>query len=136
MERRPRILLIDDDPSFITINKLVLQKHSFEVMAASSAREGIDLAMRWQPDLIVMDVMLESQTEGLHATYELRQDPALRDVPILMITAINTTNYPWRLEPDENWLPVDSLLDKPVEPDRLVQEVNRLLAQREALPTG
>ena len=136
MERRPRILLVDDDVSFITINKAVLQKHNFEVMAAPSAREGLELATQWKPDLIILDVMLESQTEGFHVTHDLRNNPALRDVPILMVTAINTGDYLWRLDPDSTWLPVDRLLDKPVEPEKLVEEVKRLLSRREALPSG
>jgi len=136
VERRPRILLVDDDVRFVTINKAVLQKHNFEVMAAASAEEGLALATQWRPDLIIMDVMLESHTEGFHATYELRKNPALRNVPILMVTAINTPGYPWRFEPDDTWLPVDRLLDKPVEPDRLIEEVRRLLAQSGALPTS
>jgi CheY-like chemotaxis protein len=134
VERRARILLVDDDATFLTIHRLVLQGRGFEVKSASSGHEGLALATEWKPDLIVMDVMMETETEGFHVTYELRQNPELRDVPILMVTAINQQGYPSGFKPDPTWLPVDQLLDKPVEPDRLVAEVNRLLGVKSACP--
>lgn len=135
MERRPKILLVDDDSSFVAINRAVLQRHNFEVMAAFSAQTGLELASKWKPDLIILDLMLESRTEGFHAVYDLRKDVALRDVPILVITAINRSDYHWRFEPEETWFPVDGLLDKPTNPNQLVQEVNQLLSRSKALPT-
>jgi len=130
VQRGARILLVDDDAIFLTIHRVVLQSHGFEVKSASSAQEGLALAAEWKPDLIVMDVMMETETEGFHATYELRRNPELCHVPILMVTAINQQGYPTGFKPDPTWLPVDQLLDKPVEPERLVAEVNRLLAAK------
>ena len=130
MERRPRILIIDDDVTFTAAARIVLQKHNYEVVTAPTAQEGLEMATQRPPDLIMLDVMMESHTEGFHAAYELRGNPALRDVPILMVTAINLRGYPWKIEPDETYLPVDCLLDKPVEPDRLVEEVSRLLGRK------
>jgi CheY-like chemotaxis protein len=79
--------------------------------------------------------MMDTTTEGFQVALKLRSpDPAspyypYRDIPILMLTAIHQTS-PVRVSPEEDYLPVDSFIDKPIEPDHLIAEVERLLATR------
>ena len=127
MDRQAKILIVDDDADFSRISQAALEKASYEVAVAFSGEEGRQKAKELKPDLIVLDAMMETQTEGFHVVYDLRRDPELKDVPILMLTSINTRAYPWRLDKDETWLPVDSFVDKPISSDNLVSEVTRVL---------
>ncbi len=130
MGERAKILLVDDDVDFSRITQAALEKADFEVVVAFSGEEGRRKAKEVIPDLIIMDAMMETQTEGIHAIYDLRGDPQLQNVPIIMLTAINSKAYPWRLDKDANWLPVDRFLDKPVTSQQLVSEVSAVLAAK------
>ena len=123
-----KLLLIDDDVDFVEMNRTVLEHGGYRVSAAYNGREGLEVARTELPDLIVLDVMMEDSTEGFDVSRELRSDPMLSHVPILMLTSVNRRFRPLRFGPDENWLPVDRFLDKPVRPQLLLAEIERLLA--------
>ncbi|MGD8489480.1 MAG: response regulator, partial [Anaerolineae bacterium] len=84
------------------------------------------------PDLIILDVMMDYTTEGFQVSLQLRSPEAgseyaaYRDIPILMVTAIHTTT-PLRFEPEEDYLPVDTFVEKPLEPRALLEKVEELL---------
>ena len=72
-----------------------------------------------------MDVMMKGILDGLHASWQIQADPELRALPILMVSSITSSDYAEMFPTDEN-IPADNFLSKPVSPDRLVKEVNRL----------
>jgi CheY-like chemotaxis protein len=88
-----------------------------------------------KPDLIILDVMMETATAGFQVSLALRSaDPkseyaAYKSIPILMLTSIHSTT-PLRFGPDQDYLPVDAFIDKPVDPDKLVAQVGALLATK------
>ena len=120
------ILLVDDDADFVEINRAILEANGFRVLAAYNPKECIERAQAVKPDLIVLDVMMTTPTDGFHLTHTLRGDAALKKVPILMVTSVNSQN-PYRFAPDETWLPVDGFLEKPVAPETLLAEVRQRL---------
>ncbi len=122
-----KILLIDDDVDFVTMNRAILEHGGYEVCVAFNGREGLETARRQLPDLIVLDVMMEEVTEGFDLSREFRRDPSLSHVPILMATSVNRQLRPLTFGPDPAWLPVDRFLDKPVPPQILLAEIERLL---------
>lgn len=122
-----RILLIDDDVDLNEMNKDVLEANGYAVAVAFSGEEGLKKAAEVHPDLIVLDVMMDYKTEGFHVTYDLRQIPGLKTTPILMVTGINREDFIGRFQPDPTWLPVDQLLDKPLTPQRLLEEISKAL---------
>ena len=132
MRRRPvwrancKILLIDDDVDLIEVNKAVLEANGYAVSAAFNGEEGVAMAKKLKPAAIVLDVMMDYKTEGFHVTYDLRQDPALKKTPIIMLTGINKEEFIGRFQPDPTWLPVDKLFDKPLSPQRLLEEVQKV----------
>ena len=132
-----KILIIDDDPDMVLAARLCLEGAGHGVIEAGSGEEGLEKIRQDTPDLIVLDVMMDTTTEGFQLALTLRsQDPnseyaAYRDIPIIMLTAIHTTS-PVRLGPDEEFLPVDAFIDKPIDPDNLVQRVAELLKAGEA----
>ncbi len=127
-----RILMIDDDPDIVTAVRIALEASGFEFHAAPSGREGLERVKQVNPDLIILDVMMETFTEGFHVSLTLR-DPkpdspfaAWRSVPILMLTSIHGVT-PLRFAPDEDYLPVDAFLEKSAPPELLISTVRELL---------
>lgn len=127
---KPKILIVDDDIDFVEINKTILEKANYEVVTAYSGKEGMEKAKREKPNLIILDVMMTDRTEGFYTSRELRQDFNLKGIPIIMLTSIHQFEKSFRFAPDETWLPVDVFLDKPLKPEKLLEEVNRWLKKR------
>lgn len=130
-----KILIIDDDPDIVLALRLCLEDAGYEIIEAGNGNEGLEKVKSENPDLIVLDVMMNTATEGFQVALTLRNsDPELEyapyhQIPILMLTAIHTTT-PLRFGPDEEYLPVDDFIDKPLDPVLLVQKVKDLLAAR------
>lgn len=124
---RGRILVIDDDVDFVSLVSSCLQEAGYQVSQAYQGREGLGKVREEKPDLIILDVMMESVTEGLHLSYDLRADPRSRDVPILLVTSLNRQLRPFLLGEEEAWLPVQGFLEKPVDMAELVRKVEELL---------
>ncbi len=130
---RKTILIADDDPDIVEALKTVLEASGFGVESAPNGQECLRRLRRKRPDLLILDVMMTTETEGFHVAYEIRNDPALRTLPILMLTAIEQkTGFKFAPEKDEDYLPVEEFVTKPIEPNDLVERVNRLLAKAAA----
>ncbi len=129
-----KILIVDDDPDMVLATRLCMERAGHTVVAAASGSEGLAQVKAERPDLIVLDVMMDTTTEGFQVALALRSaDPkseyaAFRDVPIIILTAIHTT-APVRLGPDADYLPVEAFLDKPIDPEALVALADKLLKQ-------
>jgi CheY-like chemotaxis protein len=129
-----KILVIDDDPDIALTTRLALEQGGYEVVEARSSAEGLEKVKAEKPDLIVLDVMMESTTAGFQTALSLRsRDPRSEykeysTIPIIMLTAIHSTT-PMRFGPEEDYLPVEEFIDKPVDPEILVQKVQSLLAK-------
>jgi DNA-binding response OmpR family regulator len=119
-----RILLVDDDADFVAQNRTILEKAGYAVSTAYNGDDGLAKARKERPALIVLDVMMTTQTEGFNVSRELRNLEETKKIPLLMISSVNDT-VPWKFEPDETWLPVDAFLEKPVKPERLLEEVRK-----------
>jgi len=128
MEAAKKVLIVDDDPSFITVTKAVLTRSGYRVATAVNGTEGMEKARRERPDLIILDYMMATPTEGSLVSWLLKEDPELQRIPILMVTAVGREHPWWQIKPEEEALPVDSWLDKPVDPAQLLREVSRLLS--------
>ena len=130
-----RILIIDDDPDIVLAVRMSLEAEGYEVIEASSGAQGIDMIKAERPDLIILDVMMETKTEGFQMALKLHSpDPTsefveYKDIPILMLTAIHSTT-PLRFEPDIDYLPVELFVDKPIELEDLVGKVEWMLSQK------
>ncbi len=128
LEGKAKILLVDDDPDFIEMHQAVLENHGFEVLTASSGREGLDRVRAELPDLIVLDLMMERHDSGFDFSREIKLDPLFKRIPILMVTAVaEATGYRFTREEDGYWMKTDDFLDKPVSPDVLIERIEALL---------
>jgi two-component system alkaline phosphatase synthesis response regulator PhoP len=124
---KKKILVVDDDADFVEMNKLVLEKNGYEVMVAYNGKECLEKIELKKPDLILLDVMMTRKDEGFEVSRDLRNSEQTKNIPILMITSINN-EVPYTFEPDETWLPVDDFIEKPVEPEQLLDKVSKMLA--------
>ena len=122
------ILLVDDDVDLVQMNQRVLEHRGHSVVCANTAEEARELLKTTQPELAVVDVMMESQTAGFELAREIHQ--RLPKVPMIVLSGIHeATGVPFRFEPDEAWLPVLKFLDKPVVPADLADEIEAILAR-------
>jgi len=126
-ECMPKILIVDDDPDMVAASRLVLEKEGFEVESASNAGAGLSAVETLKPDLLVLDVMMEEPDDGLRMARELRRRG--HDLPILMLTSVNQA-MGVQIDKDEEIVPVDEFVEKPVDPAALVQAVRALLEAR------
>jgi CheY-like chemotaxis protein len=138
MEKQPKILIVDDDEAMVEAMKIILEAKSYQVVTAYSKEEGMERVRDSKPDLIILDVMMDHMTDGFQASRELKSDPQTAHIPILMLTAIHR-EMDSRLSPgfvryspetDDEYLPVDDFLDKPVQPSDLVDRVEKLLEKQ------
>lgn len=133
-----RIFIVEDDPDMVEALRLPLEAQGYRVFQAGSAREALKRIGEVEPDLIILDVMMESDTAGFQMAYQLRNPapdapyaPYFR-VPILMLTAIGSAKrMKFSPETDGAFLPVDTYLEKPVRPEMLLERVAALLKARE-----
>src|SRR3989338_11664191 len=125
----PKILIIDDDPDISEAIKVVLESKNYKVDNAGSGEEGLKKVKIDNPDLIILDIMMEKGDTGFDVARELKNDPSAKHIPILMLTAIKEkTGLDFKKEAgDETWLPVDDYVEKPLKPDQLIAKVEKLL---------
>ena len=127
-----KILIIDDDDDLVLAMRLPLEAAGYKVARAANGEEGLKKVKEVKPDLIILDVMMDSTTAGFQVSLTVRSpDPkseyaAYSKIPILMLTAIHQTT-PMRFGPDQEYLPVDAFLEKPIEPSKLLEQVRRYL---------
>ena len=124
-----RILIVDDDTDISEAMRVVLENKGYGIDIAIDSKDALEHLKSQKPDLIILDVMMRTKSEGFDFSRELKKDPAYRDIPILMLTAIKEkTGIDFKpAAGDETWLPVDDFLDKPVRPEQLIEKVASLL---------
>jgi CheY-like chemotaxis protein len=130
---KARILIVDDDPDLRSALQVVLESADYTVTSACNRVLGMEKLRSESPDLLILDVMMNTWQDGFEMARELKSDPELSDIPILMLTGVKEkTGIGFKSTAgDSEWLPVDGFLDKPVEPDVLVEEVGRLLSNKD-----
>lgn len=125
-----KILIIDDDIDLVEAMRLTLENADFEVIDAQDGQKGLDKIEKEKPDLVLLDVMMETQDEGFHIAYQIRNNEETSDLPIIMLTAVGSeTGFSFDKEKDEDFLPVNEFLEKPVNPDKLIEYVRKSLGQ-------
>jgi len=123
-----RILFVDDDPDIVEAGQIVLRSAGHEVFAACSREEGMAAVKTAEPDLIILDVMMEEPDDGIAMAVDLRKAGFKK--PILMLTSLSkVVGYAYGRNDDV--VPVDDFQEKPIDPKTLLAKVNELLAAKE-----
>lgn len=127
-----KIMVIDDDPGIRDSLQTILESRQYAVITAGDRTEGMDKIKAEKPDLIILDIMMTSWLDGLDMSKKLKKDPQFKNTPIVMLTGVKErTTFDFRpRDGGPNWCSVDAYLDKPVPPDVLLAEVEKLLLKK------
>jgi len=127
MAKRARILLIDDDIDFVEATKTILESKPYEVMVAHEGDEGLRKAREENPDLILLDVIMPVK-DGFTAAEQLKKDPKLSKIPVLMLTAFASMGGETSIPVSRGFtLETEDYIDKPVSPEELLARVEKQL---------
>lgn len=119
-----KVLIIDDDADFVESLVNLLEARGYRVASAFNGQEGVEKAQTETPDLIILDVMMTTKDEGFNVARQLQQDEKVKGTPVILVTGVRKEmNLPFGFEPDEAWLPVKDVLEKPVKPEVLLKAV-------------
>jgi len=120
------ILVIDDDADFKRATQLVLEKEGYRVESADGGKEGFQKAREIKPDLIILDVMMDSVLDGVSISRKLHSDPVTSEIPIIMVTSIANTDYA-DLFPTDEYIHIDAFFSKPFDPEKFIKKISKVL---------
>ncbi|PWH20159.1 MAG: hypothetical protein DDG59_01000 [Anaerolineae bacterium] len=123
-----RILIVDDDPDFVEATRMVLEKAGHTTLSAASGNECYEKMKAEKPDLVILDVIMDTVLDGLTITQRIHEDEEINQIPIIMVTSIANTDYA-ALFPTDEYIHINAFMSKPVEPAELIRQVNKLLKQ-------
>ena len=125
-----KIIVVDDDRDILDSLQAILEARQYTVITAADKAEGMEKIKTEKPDLAILDVMMSTWNDGFEMSRELKKDPQFKNMPILMLTGVKQkTGIDFKSTAgDPTWCPVDSFLEKPVEPEILIEEVRKLLS--------
>jgi len=119
------VLIIEDNEQNLYLATFLLERSGYKIEAARSGLEGIELASRIQPDLILLDIQLP-QMDGYAVARALRQNPVLTEVPVVAVTSYAMVGDRERaLEAGCN-----GYIEKPINPDTFRNEIEKYLKTR------
>jgi CheY-like chemotaxis protein len=123
-ERRPRILVVDDEANIRELLTQEFVEAGYDVRTASNGREAVATVRRERPDLVVLDVMMP-EMNGFDVAAVLKNDPLTMDIPIVVLSIVQDRDRGFRLG-------VDRYLTKPIDTDLLFREVGALIEQKKS----
>ncbi len=129
----PRILLVDDDDDYIEATTLVLEANGYDVVAAHDGKEGFEKAKSELPQIILVDLMMNTINEGYELVRDIRSDDRFGEVPLIMISAAHQVEEfkNANFAPDDVWFPIDTFMDKPVDFKVLLGHLDKLIKKEE-----
>ena len=133
MSERAEILVVDDDPDIVDSLRIILESNHYAVRTAANGREAMKALEDHLPDLMILDIMMATETEGFDLAYRLREEPAFKKLPILMLTSFLDKvreEGPGKFEYilGEQW-PAHWLLEKPVDSKKLLAKIEGILGE-------
>lgn len=127
MEKRPKILLVDDDPDFVEATKIILESKPYEVIVAADGDEALRKARKENPDLILLDIIMPVEN-GFTAAEQLKKDPQLSKIPVIMLTSFSSRGQATSIPRGRGFsLEAEDYIEKPVSPEELLDRVQQYL---------
>ena len=138
MAKSHKIVIVDDNSDFLFTMQTFLQRNGFDVLTADDGLKGIELIRKEVPDVILLDIMMETLFSGFEVFRQIRSDEALKNIPIIGISAMrDALDIDYSQWPDYEYFSPDSFVDKPVDRQRLLRmipEVIRKAKKRKRRP--
>ena len=133
MSERTEILVVDDDPDIVDSLRIILESNQYEVRTAANGREAMKALEDHMPDLMILDIMMATDTEGFDLAYKLREDAEFKGIPILILTSFLDKvrqEGPGKFEYilGEQW-PAHWLFEKPVDSKKLLAKIEAILSK-------
>ena len=131
-KQKAKILIIDDDPDFIEAVTPILESALYDVVSALNPEEGKMKIFSEEPDLILLDIMMDSLFDGFslcHAIKTSKEYKKFNDIPIIFVSAVKEitgSRFQFRGE-DQGMVGPNDYIDKPVKPDDLLYRIEKLL---------
>jgi len=122
---KPKVLIIDDDDTYRSVINDVLTESGYLVIEARSGMEGLEQARQTNPDVILLDIMMPVM-DGYQTCRELRHNPATREIPIIMLTALTDSEARFKSK-DAG---ADDYIAKPYPPQEMKNRIERQLRRR------
>ena len=124
-----KVLLIDDDQDFRTSVRSLLEGHGYEVLEADSGHEGLRMIVEHKPDAVLVDIMMETSTEGYGVTHALKyldEYAEFRRIPVFMVSSIEESpDERFPMSPEAEMIRPDTYLTKPLDIPRFLEILER-----------
>jgi CheY-like chemotaxis protein len=118
-----KILIIDDDRVTLTMLEMILSRHGYQVLSAKDGAEGLELAAKEKPDAVISD-MLIPKIHGLELCTKIKQDPQLKDIKVILMTAVYK-GATFQFEAKNSG--ADQFIEKPIDTNELLDKLDKLL---------
>jgi CheY-like chemotaxis protein len=128
MGKNVKIVMIDDNTDFLFTMETFLKKNGFEVQTAEDGQKGIELIRKERPDLVLLDIMMETLFSGFEVCKAVRSNDDLKYIPIIGISAMGEElDIDYSQWPDYEYFRPDAFLDKPIDKQRLLQLIPEVI---------
>jgi CheY-like chemotaxis protein len=128
MSTKKKVLIIDDDNDFCTATKLILENGGYEVFIAEDGKSGVELATKLHPDLAIVDMMMETWSEGFNVVSRLRGSDATKYIKLIMLSAVDLHGpYDEPTQPTDDAPKVERVLTKPIKATDLITHIKELV---------
>jgi CheY-like chemotaxis protein len=125
------VLIVDDDPDFVETMEIILQGNGYETRTAKDGEEAFKKVKEKTPDIILLDIMMKTKTDGIWVSEKIRAEKDLKEIPIITITAVNQDSemakFSLGKEEDMEYMPVNVFMEKPIESKDLLREIKKLI---------
>jgi CheY-like chemotaxis protein len=118
-----KILVVDDDNVTLTMLKMILSRHGYQALSAKDGKEGLDLASKEKPDVVISDMLLP-RIHGLDLCKKIKQDPQLKKIKVFLMTAVYK-GATFQLEAKS--CGADHFIEKPIDTNELLSKLDESL---------
>ena len=122
MGKSLKIVLVDDNTDYLFTMETFLSRNGFEVKTSEDAEKGLELIRSERPDMLLLDVMMETLFSGFELCKQMRMDDEWKDRPIIGISGMgDELGIDYKQWPDYEYFKPDAFLDKPVDKQKLLR---------------
>lgn len=130
MDETLKVVIIDDNTDYLFTMKTFLSRNGFEVFTAENGKDGIEMVNKEHPDLVLLDVMMETLFSGFEVCKKIRANEDLKDTPIIGISGMSEElNMRYDQWPDWEYFKPDEFMDKPVDKEKLLINIDNVLSK-------
>ncbi|HPW45710.1 MAG TPA: response regulator [bacterium] len=129
MSQKKKILVVDDDVDMLHQVAMMLSDGGYEVIIAEGERGAEEELVKFHPDLVILDIMMEHEDSGFVISHQVKK--LYPETPVIFLSSVNAStgiSFPTDTPEERSWIKADAFLNKPVRAESLKNEVERLLA--------